>query len=187
MRKRITLARCLAFCCGVECQPYSRILSIPAISGESPMFHVVRFITVCCTALMLLVQPVYANSAVNCGCQSSGHAACSKDPASCCCCLAAKDKASKGCPHCQESKSDSESADAENMICHCGDSSRAPNPPADIPEKSGSDNLNLSMNAPADSLAAAPMIQVAHAHPQLLAVAALVNNFTQVAYCVWLI
>lgn len=69
------------------------------------MFHVVRFITICCTALMLLVQPVYANSAVN---------------------------------------------------------------------------------AAADSIAAAPMIRVAQAHPQLLVVAALVNNFTQVAYCVWL-
>jgi len=151
------------------------------------MFHVVRFIIVCGTALMLLAQPVYANLTVNCGCQFLGSAVCSKHPASCRCCLAAMDKASKGCPHCQESKSDSKSADAEDRICHCGDSSPVPNPAANIPEKSGSDNLNLSMNAPADSIAAVRMIRAAHAHPQLLAVAALVNNFTQVAYCVWLI
>jgi len=71
-------------------------------------------------------------------------------------------------------------------MCHCGDTSPAQNPPANIPEKSGSESLNWAMDAPAHSNAA-PMIRVAHAHPQLLAVAALINNFTQVAYCVWLI
>ena len=151
------------------------------------MFPVVRFISVCCTALMLLVQPVYANAAVNCGCQSLGAASCSKDSATCRCCLAARKKVPKGCPHCHESKSDSESADAENVTCHCGDSSPAPNPPANIPEKSSSETLNWAMDATADSIAVAPTSRVAHAHPQLLAVAALVNNFTQVAYCVWLI
>jgi len=43
------------------------------------------------------------------------------------------------------------------------------------------------MNATADFIAVAPTSRAAHAHPQLLAVAALVNNFTQVAYGVWLI
>ena len=151
------------------------------------MFPVVRFIAVCCTALMLLVQPVYANSTVTCGCQPLGFGACSKDPATCRCCLAARKKVPKGCPHCQESDSDSEGADVEQVICHCGDSSPAPDPVANIPDKSSSGSLNWAMDATSDSIAAAPMIRAAHTHPQLPAIAALVNNFTQVAYCVWLI
>ena len=93
----------------------------------------------------------------------------------------------KGCPHCQESDSDSEGADVEQVICHCGDSSPAPDPVANIPDKSSSGSLNWAMDATSDSIAAAPMIRAAHTHPQLPAIAALVNNFTQVAYCVWLI
>jgi hypothetical protein len=150
------------------------------------MFNAVRSISVCCTAVVLLVQPVYANSALNCGCRQLSSEVCATAPARCRCCVAIRAIALKGCPHCQESKIDSESADAEDAICHCGETSRAPNPPVKIPEKSGSESLSWAIDTPAH-LNAAPMIRVTHAHPQLLAVAALINNSTQVAYCVWLI
>ena len=150
------------------------------------MSDVPRFITVCLTAVMLLVQPLYTGWAVECGCRTSGSAACSQANSGCSCCPVQPGNSAKHCPHCQDSGDDSPPPRAAQVACHCGDSFPVPAPTQSMPESSGLDYLNW-MAGDAPCFVVVPRQRITQARSQVPSNEASIPNFKQVACCVWLI
>jgi len=142
------------------------------------------------TAAMLLVQTVCLGLVSGCGCQQM-ISSCPASEQSSCCCADDTGRALAGCPHCDQSLDDSpltgEAVMSEGTVCHCGE--LAPFEPMfpqipDSPQQVTS-LLDWIANGTA-CVIVDPEMATAPVRSQVPSSEALVRNFKQVVYCVWL-
>lgn len=154
------------------------------------MFQLFQATSVWLSAAMLLAQTVCPSLALGCGCRQANPASCctaSKQSSSCCSGQTKAKQASAGCPHCDKSSHDGESGWQHESVCHCGDHAPPEPPVPQVPNSSEVFELLNGMNGVTACGVVTPVFPIAPVRSQVPSSKALLRNYTQVVYCVWVI